>query len=110
MSIILRIIGIIMLMVGLIFGAIIFAGNLAEASGHFLTVLLFALGNIVIGVGLSLLKRLAIQSAIGFSILVVLVNFLTPYGWKQGQAFLYSILFYGVIAILSGVFLKTKKE
>lgn len=107
MNMILRIIGAIMAIVGLIFG--VGAVGTAEASGYFLAVLLFALGNIAIGVGLLLVKRLAVQSAIGFGVLVILANFLTPYGWKQGPAFSYSFFFYGALVVLSTIFLKTKK-
>lgn len=110
MKILLKILGVVMIILGLVWGVIIFTGNLAEASGYFLATLLFCLGNLIIGVGLLLFKRLALQSAIVFGALVILTNFLTPFGWKQGKALLFSLLFYGALAIFSAISLQEQKK
>ena len=111
MGITLRIIGAIMAIVGLFFGAIALFGadSFSLTNLFYMVPLVFGFGNIAIGVGLLLLKRWAILGAIGFSIIVILVNFLTPYGWGSGRAALFSLLFYGAMAILSGMYLNGKK-
>lgn len=109
MKIVLRLCGALMLVVGIIIGiGIILVGGNAEASGHFLATFIFVAGNIAIGIGLLRQNKIAQQSAIGFGVIVILANFLSPYGWKQGNAFFLSFIFYVVIIILSTIVLNKK--